>query len=150
MFANLIAAAAAEETALAPRPATVPDYGSDLSCASDLDPYMLELDGDDEALITQSLARRFTTPREGLVDDQDYGLDVRQFARKGATITDPVAIAAMMRAEAMKDDRVLEVQITIERNDDGSLSADVGGVAVASGPFHATMAITALDLELVQ
>lgn len=149
-FAGLIAAESAASSAAERSPRAAPanvGFGSDLSCVSDLDPYMVEVAEDDETGVSQALARRFQTGRGRLIDEPDYGLDLRQFARKGVRRIDPVAIAGMIRAEASKDDRVASVDVVVTENSDGRLEASLNGATYAAGPFSLTMVVT--DAEVI-
>jgi hypothetical protein len=90
-------------------------YGTDLSCVTDLDPLLVEVDPNSPAAIVEAVIRRFTTPRGSLIDDPDYGLDIRSVLNRGMTQRDLRALAGALRGEAQKDDRVAlaDVQLTV-------------------------------------
>lgn len=127
--------------------ASPPIYGHDLSCATDLDPGMVEVDGVQG--LAQSLYRRIITPRGTLIDDPNYGFDVTQY------IDDDVDQAAISRcqsgvdAEFVKDERVVR---------SATVAAFFGGVLTiqslvtpGSGPnFRLTVAATAVTVTLLQ
>lgn len=84
------------------------DYGSDLSLEYDLDPMMTELSGNDPLVVAQSAIRRLQTPRGGLVDDPDYGYDVRSLLKSPDGSR---RIGPRIQAELLKDDRLSEIQV---------------------------------------
>jgi hypothetical protein len=110
------AAIAAELAALTERVADVPapplGYGTDLSCVTELDNDCAEVDPQSRVAVAQAITRRLTTPRGALIDDPDYGYDVRQFANRGTTQLELRAVADQCRGEAVKDDRVRDAAIT--------------------------------------
>jgi len=118
--------------------ASIYDYGHDLSCVFDLDAGMAEVDG--RTALAQALARRLITPRGGLIDDGNYGFDVRQFINDDASTSDLARIASSIDSELSKDERVVTSTSTI---------ALLLGVATVSsaivdgvGPFQFVLAIT--------
>jgi hypothetical protein len=88
-------------------------YGTDLSCVTDLAFDYSEVDPFGTQGIAEALLRRYITPRGGLLDDPDYGLDVRAFLNQGATPLQLQAYPSQMRGEAKKDDRVVDADITV-------------------------------------
>lgn len=86
-------------------------YGSDLSCRWDLDPAT-EVEGI-EAL-GQALARRLDTPRGQLVDDPDYGFDLKSILNEGITTADLNSLSRRIRNELTKDDRVSMISVTVQ------------------------------------
>lgn len=124
------------------------DFGSDLSCTDDLDPNARELDG--EQLVAEAIYRRLTTPRGALIDDPDYGLDVRSFLHKALTPSELQSIAGRIRTELLKDETIDDVQ--------SSVTAAAGGqeifvnliVTTGQGPFRFVFSITAETVSLLQ
>lgn len=80
------------------------DFGSDLSCKDDLDPTMTEVTGLN--LVREAAYRRLVTRRGRLIDDLDYGLDVRDFLSSEVTPTALGQIPGQVDAELTKDERV--------------------------------------------
>lgn len=126
-------------------------YGTDLSCTTALDPGLAEVDPSSPSAIVEALIRRYITPRGGLLDDPNYGYDVRAWLNRGATNASLQALAGAMQAEARKDDRVLDVEITITTDNNLPLSIRVvvTPVAPAVEPFEFTFAVTGNSLEIV-
>lgn len=89
-------------------------YGTDLSCVTDLSPTLAEVDPESPTAIVEAVIRRFITPRGGLEDDRDYGLDLRAYCNRGVTARDLRALSGVLRAEALKDDRVSDAQVTLQ------------------------------------
>ena len=105
-------------------------YGVDLSCIRDVTPDLAEVDPTSPAAVGQGALRRLLTPRGGVVDDQAYGLDLRAYTSHGVTNDELRGLAAQVRAEAMKDDRVSEADATI---------------AYAAGKLDVTLMLTLVD-----
>lgn len=90
-------------------------YGTDLSCTLDLDPSLAEVDPTSPIAIVEAIVRRFVTPRGALIDDENYGLDIRTLLNRGITQTDLRALSGALTGEARKDDRVAvaDVKLTV-------------------------------------
>lgn len=88
-------------------------YGRDLSCVTDLEPTLEEIDQASPRAIVQAVIRRFITPRGTLLDDPDYGLDVRGYCNRGVTQRDLRALSGALRGEAQKDDRVARADVSV-------------------------------------
>ncbi len=102
-------------------PGTVsPVYGHDLSCTTDLDPGMLEVDG--VTCLSQALFRRIITPRGTLIDDPNYGFDVTQYLNDDLAQSDLARIASQIDAEFLKDERVIRSSTTVTLVASGVLS----------------------------
>lgn len=122
------------------------DFGLDIATpdAMDIDPFFSLVDG--YTALAQALARRITTPRGGLIDDPEYGHDVREFLNEVSP--SPSAVAIAVRNEWLRDERVLDarVQATFE---DETLSI-VGRIETGDGPFTLTLAISAVTVETLR
>lgn len=97
-------------------------WGCDLSCVTDCDATFTELRADDPLIIAQAVTRRFLTPRRGLIDDDDYGLDLRSYCNRGVTRADLRTLQARCVAEALKDERVTSASIDVQTTSASSLS----------------------------
>lgn len=122
------------------------DYGHDLSCVEDLDDEMTEIDG--RMVLGQAIARRLITPRGGLIDDPNYGTDVRGYLNDDVDNATIQRLASEIAAEAIKDEQVLSATATV------SVLAGVMTVAVAvvdaAGPFKLVLAIDAVDVTILK
>jgi hypothetical protein len=112
---NALAAELATLTRVVDPPTGDLGYGTDLSCTTDLDPQLAEVDPQSPQAIVEAVIRRYTTPRGSLPDDEDgnYGLDVRAHCNRGMTQVDLRALAGALQGEAQKDDRVLKANVSI-------------------------------------
>jgi hypothetical protein len=107
----------AEEIALLPVVDRVaPDalgYGTDLSCVLDITPTASEVDPQSTRALGEALVRRFISPRNSVIDDESYGLDLRGRLNSGSTQQDLTRLKSQIRVECMKDDRVSDVVVTL-------------------------------------
>lgn len=118
-------------------------YGTDISCTDDLTEPMRDVDPMNTEAIAQALLRRLDCPRGRLVDDADYGLDVRGYLNKGTTTAQLNALAGAVRNELEKDDRVASITVQATASlDEISLSIRVVPVDVTLGVFSLTFAVT--------
>lgn len=135
-----ITAALTEETdRYAAGPADV--FGSDLDCATDITSTARELADDDPLVVSQACYRRLTTPRDGLVDDREYGLDLRAYLHRGLTASRLRSVEAQIKSELTKDERVDAVQVTVDQDDAETCSVTIAG-ETAEGPFSLVLELT--------
>jgi hypothetical protein len=115
-MSQIVLDAIAAEIALLERQVTTPqspsEYGTDLSCVSDLTETLDEVDASSPFCIVQALCRRYQTPRGLLPDDADYGLDLVSWLHRGILARDLREIEGALEAEALKDDRVDEISVS--------------------------------------
>lgn len=152
MTMNLILSDAFEaqlvELRALPRVADVPQpplyWGSDLSCVTDCDAAFSELPATGALIIAQAVVRRFLTPRGGLLDDADYGLDLRSYCNRGVTQQDLRTLQSRCVAEALKDERVLSARIDVATDLASVLSVRVliTPSDPALGPFTFVLAVS--------
>lgn len=132
----------------------LPAYGHDLSCTTDLDPAMVEVDG--LVGLSQSLFRRIITPRGTLIDDPNYGFDLTQFLNDDLGPQDVSRIGTQVDAEYLKDERVYQSSTTITIVPLSNATAS-GTLVVASlvtpstGPtFRLVISVSAVTQALLQ
>lgn len=117
--------------------ATAAEIGVTLSCVEDLDARCSTVTG--RRAIAEAIARRWTTPRGRLGYDPDYGFDVTEYLNDDVDVRTLALIRSMMIAEAKKDERVLDVSLTIT-----AVSGPIGAykfeayIFDADGPFEFT------------
>lgn len=116
------------------------DFGSDLAATDDLDANAREVEGDE--LVAQAIYRRLTTPRGQLLDDPDYGLDIRSFLQASMTAADLALIGGRIRAELAKDETIDDVQATVKLTAAQTITVDLA-VTTGQGPFRMVFAVTA-------
>lgn len=146
-----IAAQIATLTAEVDAPTEPFGYGTDLSCVTDLDPDLAEVDPASTTAIAQALLRRLITPRGSLPDDPDYGYDLRGLLNRGVTANDLRSITSQARNECRKDDRVTDVDIDATFTLGASqldVSITVTPADPATDTFSFTFAITDTDAVL--
>lgn len=87
------------------------DYGIDVSCVSDLDETFRVVEG--KRLLAEACVRRLTTPRGMLLDDADYGTDLRELLNDAFTARTMALTVSQIRSELEKDERVVGVKVPI-------------------------------------
>lgn len=125
------------------------DYGTDLSCIEDLEEECRVV-SEPRVVLAQAIIRRWSTPRGTLPDDEDYGTDLAENINEDFdTLTMP-RVTSDARAEALKDDRVIDCTIYEEAFDATTerltFKAAIDGV---EGPLTLTVAVTALTVTLL-
>lgn len=124
-------------------------YGQDLSCVFDLDPTCAEVSGN--VLLAQALVRRLITERGQLIGDPEYGTDITQYLNDDVGPSDISAMAAAIRAELKKDQRVatVTVQIITPPLLTGTYTIIIG-ITGAAGPFSMTLAANDTTVDLLK
>jgi phage baseplate assembly protein W len=112
-------------------------YGVDLVCATDIDRNLAETDSTTVASLAQDAFHRVTTPRGSLVDDPNYGVDLRALLSTGLTPSTTRSIATLVHGELIKDDRIADTTVTL---------AISGGVKLPV--YTVTITITPADVSL--
>ncbi len=127
-----------------------PDFGTDLSCTSDLDPNAAEVNG--TLGLAQALYRRLITARGGLIDDPTYGFDVASMLDDAMTNRQIAVIASMIDSEMRKDQRVL----TSKTSGTWTPGAGNAGKYVATslitsafGPFSLVISVSSVTTTLL-
>ena len=116
-----------------------PDYGTDLSCTSDIDPMMAVVSGSD--MMAQVCVRRLFCRKGMLLSDPLYGIDVRDFLNSKITATDLTRIQALCRAELQRDERIFSAAVTASYSTDTKvLTLDIKGIG-ATGPFALVLSV---------
>lgn len=87
-------------------------YGRDLSCTTTLAGDLAEVDPTSVRAIGEALIRRLITPNGSLLDDPDYGEDIRAALNRGTAQADLLRLAGRVRNEICKDDRVESANVT--------------------------------------
>lgn len=125
------------------------DQGTDLSCVDDCTEDFRTVSGRMAHL--QALARRWTTPRGTLIGSPNYGTDLTDYLNDDTNQAELSSIAGFAEAEALKDDRTLSCNVTVDLTPAGALTIS-GIITDADGPFQFTIAdlanvnIAALEL----
>lgn len=142
---DTIAAELAELTREVSTPAGDLGYGVDLHCVDDLREDMAEVDPFSVLGVGQAIVRRLTTPRGSVPDAPDYGIDLRAYCNRGVPESEIQGLAARVRSEVTKDDRVRAATVTVTANaSTGALTVSivVTPAIVALASFTLTFAVT--------
>lgn len=123
----------------------MPDFGQSFACVTDLRPNFGVVTG--RRLLAEAVARRITTPRGQLIDDPDYGLDVREWLNDAMTPAQIQRLPALVDAELQKDERI--VASTTEATFVNSTLHLTVTIDDGDGPFPLTIAVSALTVELL-
>jgi hypothetical protein len=126
---------------------TTTDYGSDMSLLMDLDPMGTVITG--RLLLAQALIRRWTTPRGRLLDDPNYGYAVTDELNDDLGPADINQIAANMDAEAIKDERVVSSQTTVQFNPATGFLITTTIIDDGSGPFPLVLQISDVTVTIL-
>jgi hypothetical protein len=131
-----------------PRAPSTDPLGFDISCVDDIDPQAREVEG--EEMVAQAWARRLTTARGSLEDDDpDYGTDMLDVLHRKMTPGEQAALPGQIASELLKDERTLEVTARVVRfTPDQRLEVELDG-STAAGPFRRTLALTPESAALV-
>lgn len=113
------------------------DYGTDISCVTDLD-WRLSLVSGREGL-AQAAARRLGTPRGQLFYDRDYGRDLRGMS--GKALVSKQAEAAMAEQELLKDERIADASVTFDTDPDTGALKPTIKLDPGDGPFEFVLPI---------
>lgn len=150
ILAASIAAGLAELTSEVDTPVEPFGYGSDVSCALDIDAGR-EIDGDDPLVLAQALVRRLDCPRGGLPDDPSYGIDIRAFLNDGRPASEVSSLEDQIRTELRKDDRVAALTVKVTPNATGT-TLDIAIVVTPVDPstksFRMTLAVTSSSVVI--
>lgn len=95
--------------------------------------------------LAHALGRRLTTPRGGLFYDLNYGHDVRQYLN--APLPQAGVIEAQVSAECLKDERVQDVEVDVERV--GEAVSLKLRITDEQGPFRLTVSVTKVTAQLL-
>lgn len=121
------------------------DFGSDLDLAEDMAATGRRVSGN--TLVGQAIFRRLTTPRGMLIDDRDYGFDVRSLLSRAQTATQLAAIPGLVRSEVLKDERVATCSVAITERTMFALTLFVA-VETSEGPFDLTITVDKFRAKL--
>jgi hypothetical protein len=132
-------------------------YGVEIWCTDSMHTGRL---ASGAAVVIQALYRRYITPRgtlRGISDDDEdlaYGFDVSAYVGAVGTTTAIAALPGLMRAEGLKDDRVLDLAFTITPTTDTAglttlLIEGSGTLHDESEDFAFTLAVTEVTTTLL-
>lgn len=125
-------------------------YGRDLSCVDDITPTLDDVDPFSVQAVSEATIRRLSTARGTLVDDPDYGLDLRSYCNRGVPARELAQLAGGIRNEVTKDDRIETATVTASLAGTNELRVQITITPVdpATEPFRLTLAVTSADVLL--
>jgi phage baseplate assembly protein W len=147
----VIAAELAKLSRVVSLPSDPLGYGSDLSCASDLDESMSETDPMSRVAIGQSIARSLDTPRGSAPDSPERGLSLRSYLNAAVSTDEIRSLASRVRSEVRADDRIDDATVSVELANGGSeltVSISVEAVDPRVGGFSLVLAVTSAEVVL--
>jgi hypothetical protein len=119
-----------------------------MDCVFDLTPAMAETSG--LHMLAQAAVRRLTTQRGTLIDDLNYGFDVRQFLGSDLSPADVAKIGSQCDSELLKDERIYQSQTTVTLLAGGTLNI-VTTFTPSIGPtFQLVALISNISVALLQ
>lgn len=126
--------------------AVTTDFGTAWSCVTDLTMPAVLVSGNQ--VVAEAIARRWQTPRGGLVDDPSYGYDLTDFLNDDLGPNDLARIGAQAAAEALKDQRVRGAVVVVQ------LVAGVlivnATITTANGPFSLVASVSDVSVQLLK
>jgi hypothetical protein len=97
--------------------------------------------------VAQAIYRRLITPRGMLFggkDEQDFGLDVIGLIGSSVSPAEKAAIPSRIKAEILKDERVITAEVDMSTDDQIVISAYTD-----TGPFDLVLSSSAVGLEQI-
>ena len=127
-------------------------YGSDISTVTsggviDLDPYFRVVTGAEA--VAHAIARRLTCPRGGLIDDEEYGFDLRELVNQPLTSSFSRDAAQEIEAQCLLDERVEAADVELSE-EDGLLEVSVALTLYDGVTFTLVLAVSAVTVEILQ
>lgn len=123
-------------------------FGTDIACTEDLDPTLDLVHGG--AALAQAIVRRLSTPRGALLDDPDYGYDVRALLCDEVTSTSLIAAKAAIANEVEKDERVFMCSAELAFDHRTSKLRFRLSVTTSRGPFRLVLEADRVTVELLE
>jgi phage baseplate assembly protein W len=127
-------------------PTTTPiNYGTTISCTSDLDVSGLLISG--LRTLAEALVRRLGCPPGRLLDDPDYGFDITSLVNEDLNPPELNDISGGIDQEFLKDERV-QLSVTSAAFVAGALTT-TSQVTTANGPFSLVLSVTSVTVAIL-
>lgn len=125
------------------------DYGTDLSCTSDLDPTLRDVTGDD--LMAQVVLHRLFCRQGRLLSNPvDNTIDLRDKIAAGIKPGDEATIQGQCASALVGDERIISANVKATFSTfTSTLTLNIKGQG-SRGPFNLTIAATAVTVELLR
>ena len=127
-------------------------YGTDISTitaagAIDIDPYFKVVSG--STAVLHAIVKRLVTPEGGLIDDADYGYDLRALVNASTSRSELSSAVAMIEAQCLQDERVSDATVGLSVVD-GVLTCKVQCTLVDGGSFRLVLGISAVSVDVLE
>lgn len=128
------------------------DYGTDISTitasgAVDLDEYFRVVSGADAVL--HALVKRLVTPYGGLLDEEDYGFDLRGLVNGSSSQRELNAAVAQIEAQCLQDERVSDA--TVELSVSGGIcSVKILCTLTDDQTFRLVLGVSSVTIEVLE
>ncbi len=124
------------------------NYGRDLSCLNRLETGRTVTGTE---LVLQAIYRRLITPRGSVIDAPNYGTNIEELLSRAYTKEGLASIPGIIRAEVLKDERVLTatVKARFETFPNVRLVVEIDCTS-AAGPFDLTLGVSEVSTELLK
>lgn len=123
------------------------NFGLDLSCVDDLLPTLGTVSG--RRLLSEAVVRRITTPRGRLIDDPNFGIDIRLWLDDDVTPADIQRRIRAVDAEIERDERVVNSTTQVVSFVNGDLVLRIVLEPSDEPSFSLTLSVTALTVEIL-
>ena len=128
------------------------DYGTDISTitsdgAVDLDAYFRVVSG--TTSVSHAIVKRLTTPYGGLIDDEDYGYDLRTLCNGSTSLGELNSATAEIEAQCLQDERVVDATVDLSVTA-GVLTVKVEGALVDGGIFRLVLGVSAVSVDVLE
>jgi len=125
-----------------------PLFGDDIDCGPDGLSPTFELVSGRRALV-QAIMRRFQTPRDSLIDDPDYGIEVQAWVGRRSDTAQRWAWQKALEGEVLKEERVQSAKARLTFDTISQRLSFTLAVETAEGPFTLTVAVSELSVDLL-
>ena len=127
------------------------DYGTDISTITsagvvDLDEYFRVVSG--STCVLHAVVKRLTTPYGGLVDDQDYGFDLRDLVNRSLSKPELRGAVAQIEAQCLEDERVDEADVDLSVLN-GVLTVKVQCRLIDDQTFRLVLGVSAVSVDVL-
>lgn len=129
----------------------MPAFGLDLHCVEDLDELMSEVAEDDVTGLSEAIARRLSTPRGALIDDENYGIDLSDYLSGHVNALVLAQLRGEAQTEVLKEERVATCEVSVEVTGAAPelvLLVNVRGQADV-GPYDLTLSVDKVTVALL-
>jgi phage baseplate assembly protein W len=123
------------------------DYGTDLSCTSDLSPALVTVSG--RRIILEACVRRLMTPLGSLRRHPQYGYDVRDELNDDLGPGDLARIGAAVAVQLLRDTRLVAVTCRATLDRAGALTIDCT-LTDGVGPFRGVFAVSDATVAILE